>query len=181
FIAEALKTDRAAIVVATPSHRESIVQNLKAAAFDMDGAIQQGIYISLNAAEPLSDIMVNGLPDAGRFFETLGSVIESSVKATKTEHSRIAVFGECAPLLWTEGNTNGAIEIEKICNDLINTHEIDVLCAYPLSLSQRADDEATFNSICAEHTAVFSDEAKSEAPSLISFLIQAHNCPDDGF
>ena len=155
FIAEALKTDRAAIVVATPSHRESIVQNLKAAAFDMDGAIQQGIYISLNAAEALSDIMVNGLPDAGRFFETLGSVIESSVKATKTEHSRIAVFGECAPLLWAEGNTNGAIEVEKICNDLIKTHDIDVLCAYPLSLSQGADAEATFNSICAEHTAVF--------------------------
>lgn len=155
FIAEALKTDRSAIVIATPSHRESIVQNLKAAAFDMDGAIQKGIYTSLNAAEALSDIMVNGLPDRGRCFETLGSVIESSVKATKTEHSRISVFGECAPLLWAEGNTNGAIELEKVCNDLIKTRDIEVLCAYPLRLSQRADDEATFNSICAEHTNVF--------------------------
>jgi CheY-like chemotaxis protein len=156
FVAGALKADGAAIVLATASHRESLVQTLKADVPDMDGAIQHGTYISLDAADVVSKIMLNGLPDHRRLFEILGSVIESSVKARKAEHSRVAIFGECVGLLCAEGKTNAAIEMEKRGNDLLETHSVDIMCAYPLSAFQREDDEPAFKSICAEHTAVFS-------------------------
>jgi len=156
FIAEPLKAGGAAIVVATSTHREGLVQSLRAAAFDIDNAIQQGTYVSLDTSEVLSNIMVNGLPDRRRLFDMMGSVIESSIKATKKAHPRVAAFGECAPLLWAKGNTNAAVQIEKICNDLLRMYDVDVLCGYPPSASLRADDEAAFKSICAEHTAVFS-------------------------
>jgi len=153
FIAGVLKADGAAIVVATNSHRESLLQRLKAEGFDMDRAIRQGTYISLNAAKAVSKIMVDGLPDRGRVLET----IESAIKATKKEHPRVAYFGECAALLWAKGNTNAAMEIEKIWNGLLETHAVDTLCAYPLSAFQRADAESAFKSLCAEHTAFFSE------------------------
>ncbi len=156
FIGGALKAGGAAIVIATSSHRESILQSLKADGFDMDGAIQQGTYLSLNAADVISKYMVDGLPDRGRVLETLRGVIDSAAGATKTEHPRVVLLGECVALLWAEGKTEAAMQIERICNGLFDTHDVDILCPYPLSAFQPAPDGSAFKSICAEHTAVFS-------------------------
>jgi DNA-binding NarL/FixJ family response regulator len=156
FIGSALKAGSAAIVLATRSHQESLFRRLKAEAVDIEDAIQQGTYTSLDAMEALSSIMVNGSPDRVRFFEILTSVIQSCFNAATKDHPRVAVFGECVGLLCTEGNTNAAIQLEKTGNDLIAKHNIDIMCAYPLSAFQRADGDQAFESICAHHTAVFS-------------------------
>ena len=153
FIADALTTADAAIVLATNSHREGLVQKLKADGFDIDGAIQQGIYISLDAADTLSTIMVNGVPDPVRFSAGLGVLIESAANVADTEHPRVAIFGECVGVLFAEGNPNAAISLEKIGNDLVKTHNVDILCAYPFPHGQK--DDQVLKSICVEHTAVY--------------------------
>jgi DNA-binding NarL/FixJ family response regulator len=48
---------------------------------------------------------------------------------------------------------DAAISLEKIGNDLVKAHNVEILCAYPLPDGQE-DDEA-LKSICAEHTAVY--------------------------
>jgi DNA-binding NarL/FixJ family response regulator len=153
FVTDALMAADAAIVLATNSHREGLVQKLKADGFDIDGAIQQGTYISLDAVDTLSSIMVNGVPDPVRFSAGLGVLIEATAKVAGTEHPRVAMFGECVGLLFTEGNPNAAISLEKIGNDLVKAHNVEILCAYPLPHGQE-DDEA-LKSICAEHTAAY--------------------------
>ena len=97
---DALMAADAAIVLATNSHREGLVQKLKADGFDIDGAIQQGTYISLDAADTLSSIMVNGVPDPVRFSAGLGGLIEATAKVAGTEHPRVAIFGEYVGLLF---------------------------------------------------------------------------------
>jgi DNA-binding NarL/FixJ family response regulator len=156
FIAAALMAGNAAIVVATKSHRDSLIQRLKAEGVDVDGAIQQGTYIPLDAADTLSTIMVNGLPDPVRFFEGLSGLIEEASKAAKADHPRVAFCGECVGLLWAEGKTDAAIQIEQLGNDLAKRHEVDLLCAYPLSSIRGEEDEHALQSICAEHSAVHS-------------------------
>ena len=123
---------------------------------DVDGAIQQGTYISLDAADTLSTIMVNGLPDPVRFVEGVSGLIEAASKAAKAEHPRVLLCGERAGLLWAEGKTDAAIRLEQLCNDLAKAHEADILCAYPLSSFHGEEDERAFQSICAEHSAVYS-------------------------
>jgi DNA-binding NarL/FixJ family response regulator len=153
FIADALMAADAAIVLATNSHREGLVQRLKADGFDIDGAVQQGTYISLDAVDTLSSIMVNGVPDPVRFYAGLRVLIEAAAKVANTEHPRVAIFGECVGLLFAEGNPNAAINLEKIGNDLVKLHNVDILCAYPLPHGQ--EDDHALKSICAEHTAVY--------------------------
>jgi DNA-binding NarL/FixJ family response regulator len=154
--AGALKTGNAAIVIATKSHRDSLIQRLKADCVDVDGAIQQGRYISLDAANSLSTIMVNGLPDPVRYIEGVSGLIEAASKAAKAEHPRVAICGERVGLLWAEGKTDAAIRLEQLGNDLAKTHEVDILCAYPLGSIHGGEDEHVFQSICAEHSAVYS-------------------------
>ena len=113
------------------------------------------MYVSLDAAEMLSTIIVNGAPDRLRFFEGLCGLIESAAKAAKTEHPRVAICGECVGVLCAEGNVNAAIQLEEVGNDLAQSYDVEIMCAYPLS-SFTKEQTGAYQSICAEHTAVYS-------------------------
>jgi DNA-binding NarL/FixJ family response regulator len=156
FIAGALKAGNPALVLVTRSHGDSLLVRLRAEGVDVDAAIQQGTYISLDAADELSKIMVDGLPDPVRFFEGLGGLIKAASTAAKAEHPRVAFCGERVGLLWAEGKTDAAIRLEQFCNELAKTHEVDMLCAYPLCGFRGEEDERAFKRICAEHSAVHS-------------------------
>jgi DNA-binding NarL/FixJ family response regulator len=155
FIAAALKDGNAAIVLATKLHRDSLLQRLKAGGVDTDGALQHGTYISLDAADTLSTIMVNDMPDPVRFFGGIGGFIESAAEAAKSEQPRVVVFGEVVALLQAEGKADAAIRFEQLGNDLGKAHKVDILCAYPLSSFHGKEDKHVFESICAEHSAVY--------------------------
>jgi DNA-binding NarL/FixJ family response regulator len=156
FIAAALDAGDVAAVVATESHRDSLFQRLKAEGLDVDSEIKHGRYISLDVAKTLSTFMVNDMPDWERFFEVVGGLVSGAAKAGKGEHSRVAMWGECGPLLWAEGKVDAAIRLEQLLNQLATIYEFDLLCAYALSSFHGEEDEHVFQSICAEHSAVYS-------------------------
>ena len=155
FIGAALKAGNAAIVVATGSHRDSLLPRLQAYGLDMGAAIEQGRYIALDAADMLSTFMVNGVPDPTRFVEGFGNLILTAGKAAMgIPHVRI--FGECVHLLWAQGRVEAAIQLEKLGNQLAQTYNVDILCGYSLGNVQGGMDSHCFQRICAEHTAVYS-------------------------
>jgi CheY-like chemotaxis protein len=156
FIAAPLQAGNAAIVLATKSHRDSLRQRLKAEGVNTDGTLEQGTYISLDAVDTLSTIMVNGLPDPVLFFRGIGGLIEAAAKAAKSKQPQVVVFGEAVALLHAEGKADAAIRFEQLGNDLAKTHDVDILCAYPLRSFHGEEDEHVFQTICAEHSAVYS-------------------------
>ena len=153
FIGAALKFGNAAIVVATKPHRDILLGGLKAQGVDIDALIQQGAYVSLDAADALSTFMINDWPDAGRFLEAFNKVIDSALRAAKAKHSRVAIFGEGVALLWAEGKREATIRPEQLSNELAKDRKVDILCAYPFSLHIQ-EDKHSFGAICAEHSAV---------------------------
>jgi len=156
FVAAALKVGNAAIVVATESHRDGIALRLKAQGLDVDAATQQGTYIPLDVVKTLSTFMVNDTLDSARFFEVAGGLIETATSALTTEHPRVVACGECAPFLWAEGNVDAAIRLEQLWDQISTTFKVDILCGYSLSSFHGKDDEHVFQSICSEHSAVYS-------------------------
>ena len=156
FIGAALMVGNAAIIVATDSHRDSLLQRLQTYGSDIAAALEQGRYISLDAADTLSTFMINGIPDPGRFLKLFGSLIATAAEAARGEQARVAVFGEMCHLLWAEGNADAAIQVEKLGNQLANTNDVDILCGYSLASVQGGMDSHIFQRICAEHSAVHS-------------------------
>jgi DNA-binding NarL/FixJ family response regulator len=156
FIAVAIKAGDAAIVVATGSHLNGLVPRLKIQGVDVDAAMQQGTYIQLDVAKTLSTFMVNDMPDSARLFEVVGGLIQAAAKATKRENCRVVACGECAPLLWAEGKADAAIRLEQLWDEIGTAFEVDILCAYALSSFHGQEDEHVFKSVCAEHSAVYS-------------------------
>jgi DNA-binding NarL/FixJ family response regulator len=156
FIAVALKSGQAAIVVISESHRDGLVLRLETSGLDIEAASRQGTYIQLDAGKATSAFMVDGMPDAARVFELLRGLIESAAKATRQEHPRVVACGECAPVLWAEGKADAAIRLEQLWDEVGKTLGLDTLCGYALSSFHGGEDEQVFQSICAEHSAVCS-------------------------
>jgi DNA-binding NarL/FixJ family response regulator len=156
FAGAALKAGNAAIVVATESHRDGLLARLQAYSLDIGAAIEQGRYVALDAADTLPALMLNDTPDPVRFLELLGDLVVTATEAAKGEQSRVAFFGECVHLLWEQGNAEGAIQMEKLGNQLTKIHNMNILCGYSVGSVPGGMDEHTFQRICAEHSAVHS-------------------------
>jgi KaiC/GvpD/RAD55 family RecA-like ATPase len=154
FIGTALKAENAAIVVATESHRDTLLLQLQTYGLDVGKAIDQGRYIALDAADALSALMLGGMPDPVQFMGTLGHLIKKATAAAKEKHARVSIFGECVQLLWAQGNPEAAIRFEKLGNQLANMYPLDILCGYSLGRAQREMDSHTLQRIRAEHSAV---------------------------
>ena len=82
FVEAALMAGNAVIVVATDSHRNSLLQRLQTRGVDVFAAIEQGRYIPLDVADTLSTFMVNDMPDPVRFSKAVGDLIARAAKAT---------------------------------------------------------------------------------------------------
>lgn len=140
FVAAALNAGNPVIVLATESHRNSLHQELRRQGLQIDVAMQQGTYTSLDANEPT---------DPAEFLEAIRRLSEAAAKAGK-KYPRVAFCGERAGRLWAEGKTDEAIELEQLCDDLARAHEVDILCVYPLPEGQ--DAVPALDSIFAEHS-----------------------------
>src|SRR5215469_2825155 len=140
FIAAALDEGNPAIVWATESHRDALVQRLRTRGVEIDAAIQRGIYIASDVAETADPV---------RLLATLRGLSEAASKGG-TKHPRVAACGERAGRLWAEGKIVAAIKLEQLFNELAKRHEMDILCVYPLADAE--DAKSALRSLCAEHS-----------------------------
>src|SRR5205085_5120236 len=151
FVGTALGAGDAALVIATKSHRDALIENLKANGLDTARGIKQGRFVILDAAETLSKITADGMPDAGLFNDVVGGTIGRLIAAMQREDVQIAAFGEMVSLLWADGNCDAAVRLEQLWNDLAKTYSFSLHCAYPISGFNREEHAEAFAKICAEH------------------------------
>jgi DNA-binding NarL/FixJ family response regulator len=150
YIDVALLNGNAVIMVATESHQKRLLQRLQDHGVIIADAIKQGRCLPLDVADTLSTFMVNDLPDPMRFFKVVGDLIATAAQATAGEASRVTICGECASILWAEGNADAAIQVEQLCNELTKRYQMDILCGFSLSSFYRDEDKQVFQRICGE-------------------------------
>jgi DNA-binding NarL/FixJ family response regulator len=156
FIGTALKAGNGAIVAATEPHRNRLLAKLDEFGVDVGLAIAQGRYIAMDAGEALLVFMIDGMPEPVRFMAAFDDLIERASKAAKGENHRVAIFGECTQLLCAQGNAEAAIQMEKLGNQLVQRHDVDILCGYSQHGFDEIMDNPIYQRIRAEHSAVYS-------------------------
>jgi DNA-binding NarL/FixJ family response regulator/PAS domain-containing protein len=153
FVGSSLRDGDAAIVIATPTHRRAFEAALNASGIDMAARVDR--YLALDAAELLEKLIVNGAPNAARFRDTIGVLIDHAA----ADGRQVRVFGEMVTLLWNTHDLASTIALENLWNDREATHQLAKLCAYPL---YTFDDEASteaFENICEQHTTVIPSDS----------------------
>ena len=96
------------------------------------------------------------MPDATRFFQIAGGLIEAAAEAARQQHHGVVVCGEGTSVLWAEGKADAAIRLEQLWDEVGRTFGVDILCGYALSSFRGEEGEHVFQSICARHSAVYS-------------------------
>jgi signal transduction histidine kinase len=159
YTGTALGGGDAAIVIATPEHREGLASILKSRGLNTSRALKSGRYVVRDAAETLSKFLVDGWPDSTLFSDVIGSLLARTKSRSANSNPRIAVFGEMVSLLWSDGKFDAALRLEQLWTDLAKTHAFSLRCGYPMQGFDRHDHGEMFLKICAEHTAVIPNES----------------------
>src|SRR6185503_5037963 len=129
---------------------EALIASLTARGIDSTLAREQGRLIVRDARETLSTFMVDGMPDAARFHDVVGTVMARAVD----EHRSVRAFGEMVALLWAEGRRDAALRLEELWNDLARTQPFSLLCAYPVNAFRDDPDETPLLGVFKVHSHV---------------------------
>jgi hypothetical protein len=156
FLGEGFRQDQPAIVIATPAHRDGIVQHLTAQMFEIRRLERRGDLILLDAEETLSKFMVDGMPNGYRFTAAMTPVLQ---RAARRRHDTvIRAYGEMVDVLWKAGQTVAATRLEILWNELARTHAFSLLCGYSMGNFYK---DAAVEDICSHHTHVLSSDGEA--------------------
>lgn len=155
FIADALRSGGAGIVVATPPHREGVEQRLADQGIDLTQARARGRYLWLDAAETLDRFMVDGWPDAVRFTEVIGGLI----RQMSAGGQRVNIYGEMVALLADEGNFGATVRLEELWNELQQDQTFALFCGYPMSHLAGPEHAELLQQVCTAHAHVIPAES----------------------
>jgi signal transduction histidine kinase len=153
FLADGLTGGHPSVVIATETHRLSFASRLKVKGFDVEQASGVGQLILLDARDTLDTFMSGPMPDPARFKSTLGAILKDA-RDRGGGGAVLRLYGEMVDLLWRDGNTEGALRLEELWNELARSYEFSLLCAYAMGNFYRANDADRFKAICAAHTHV---------------------------
>ncbi len=164
FLVEGLAASQPILVVATPARRTALTQRLRAGGFEVNSDGCGNGVTMLDARDTLDCFMVGSVPDPVRFRERLGGVIQGCLQPNTT--TGVRAFGEMVDILWKEGNTDGAIHLEELWNELAASHSFSLLCAYAMGNFYKEADSQHFHRVCQQHSRVIPTERYTQSGSV---------------
>jgi signal transduction histidine kinase len=159
YVGNALWVGDSAVVLATEQHCEGLLPRLTAQGLDIAALLEDGRFVSMDAAQVLATVMSDEWPNEGRFKDVVGGIVAKAVACAGGVQPRVAIFGEMVALLWAEGKTEAAIRLEQLWNELARTEPWSLFCAYPMSSFNRVEDSGLLLKVCNEHSAVIPTES----------------------
>jgi MEDS: MEthanogen/methylotroph, DcmR Sensory domain len=130
FLVEGLTKAEPAVVIATPEHTTAIEECLRKASLDVDELKRFGDVSTLDARGMLATFMADGVPDPDAFRHHVGGAIAHAGRGR--ERCTIRAYGEMVDLLWKDGLTAAAIQVETLWNQLARAQDFKLLCGYAM-------------------------------------------------
>jgi len=157
YVGRAIVAGEGSVIIATAAHRNRIHRKLRRRGIDLSLARERGQYVALDAADTLSKFMVGDEPDSARFESSVGAVIHQLTQ----RWSRVRAFGEMVSLLWSDGKSAAACQLESLWNDLAKRHSFTLFCAYPINGFHDETGGVSLSDVCNCHSRVIPAESYS--------------------
>jgi hypothetical protein len=155
FLEEGLALGQPGLVIATLGHREGLVAELRSRHLDVDKIETAGDLLLLDAREVLATFMVDRMPDAPLFKTHIPLAIDRLRRDRKD--CTIRAYGEMVDVLWQDGLTASAIQLEMLWNQLAPLRDFSLLCGYATGNFYK---DAGMREICEQHSHVFAAESR---------------------
>lgn len=160
FLANGVRAGQPIVVIATPEHQRVFSERLVAEGLDLDELYSGRLAVWLDARDTLASFMEGRTPNRELFLATIGSVFERLIN--KRSYLIVRGYGEMVDLLWKDGNTEGAIRVEQLWNDLADRYSYSLLCGYAVENFFMAGGVDGFRRVCTHHTHALPFEENDE-------------------
>jgi len=149
FVGGGLNAGESAIVIATPDHLLALSRRLAETGVDLQAAVVEDRYITLDAETALSSFMIKKWPDEQLFADMVSRLI----KRAGRNNRRVRAFGEMVALLWARGQEGATVRLEFLWNQFCRSYGFSLLCSYPKAGFTR-DPSQSLAEICAAHSQI---------------------------
>jgi hypothetical protein len=156
FLGEGLAIGQPALIIGTPEHRAAIADELRARDFDVERLEAAGDLLLIDARTALATFMVDGVPDSNLFRARTTRSIERLCRGRRD--CTIRAYGEMVDLLWKDGESTAAVQLEMLWNRLATTHDFSLLCGYAMGNFYK---DASVGDICHHHTHVIASDGSA--------------------
>jgi hypothetical protein len=130
FIGEGLEQGAVSVLIVTPDHAARIEACLRLYAVDVDALKRAGALVIVDARNTLNQFMVDGMPNASGFRQTVGGLLMEMRR--NNDNRPIRAYGEMVDLLWKDGREAAAIRLEMLWNQLASSYAFALLCGYSM-------------------------------------------------
>jgi len=152
FLAEGLDAGQPGLVIATPAHTSTIVEQLAERGLDVNELRRTGELQFVDAQKMLDSFMVDGNADHARFKKTVGDLIEALCAGRPP--CPVRAYGELVDLLWQDGNAGAAIKLEMLWNQLAEAYDFSLLCGYAFGHFYKETRDPRYQEVRNHHTHV---------------------------
>jgi signal transduction histidine kinase len=151
FVAEGLMDRQPTVVILAPHRVDPLTRALEDKGVNVANETASDFLILVDAAETLNGLMDGNRPVHDRFRTLVSPVI---ARSAARKPGGIRAYGEMVDLLSRRGNTDAAIEIEELWNEVSREQPISMLCGYHMGSFRDATHTASLDRICRAHTRV---------------------------
>jgi hypothetical protein len=150
YLAAGADAEEALVVIAQDTHRRAFEEGMRSEGIDLAQARAAGTLALLDAQTTLDAFMPDGELDPARFQEVVGGMLHEAARRAVG----IRAYGEMVGLLWTAGDVAGAIELERLWNELARELEFSLFCGYPSASVSDPEQQEAVQEVCELHSVV---------------------------
>lgn len=152
YLAAGFEAREPAVVIATAEHRRAFIDSLALRGWSASHAEEGGLLAFADAEATLTQLMVDRMPSPESFERVVGGLIDSV--ADRWPGWKIRAFGEMVDVLSLRGETEAALALERLWNEVARTRNFALLCAYRLDVFDRRAQVASLPGVCRTHSHV---------------------------
>ncbi|HEX3771875.1 MAG TPA: ATP-binding protein [Polyangiaceae bacterium] len=172
FVRGGLEAGDGIMLVATRPHLDALASRLDTTT-TMRDAVATGRAVLLDADDTLAQILVDGVPDPGRFRRVVAQGVERCVRGCGAPRGvrlpRVRAFGEMVDVLCRDGRHQAAVRLEELWNQAADVHALSIFCGYAMSGFTSAEGTARFGEVCDQHDMVLPADVSGSLRDVATF------------
>ena len=152
FLAGGLLRGAPALVLIAPPKVQAMQRKLGEMGVDVERATAARQLVLLDSSVTVELLLVDGMPDEQRFREVIGKQVTGMMDIWRP--FQLHGFGDMVDLLYTRGDADAAIELERLWDDLAHREGFSLYCAYDATQFSHDRHRAAFHAICRHHNMI---------------------------
>lgn len=149
YFSEGWQLGEGLLVIAGQEHAAGFTAELERLGIDVAAAVRDHRLVVLDARATLARFVVDGTIDRQLFRRTA----EAAMRAVRPlAGAGMRAFGEMVGILWEDGSTDAAMELERLWNELRAEQPFGIFCAYPIDVFDAAFHAGAVDRLLCSHS-----------------------------